>query len=140
MNIFKALTLARRSGNLGEDTAVGLLRKSGYKIIERNYKTPDNEIDIIAEDDRHTVFVEVKTRDYDTAHGMDFESRPAASVTPKKQDELIRAAKFYLAYHKQERKGKRVRFDIIEVYLRCGKVIRAEHIENAFRQERRFYK
>ena len=49
-------------GNKGEDIAADHLKKSGFKILFRNWKWGKHEIDIIAEKDDMVVFVEVKTR------------------------------------------------------------------------------
>ena len=112
MKILKINTERRRLGDLGEREAARLLKKKGYKILEKNYVMLDHEIDIIAECESAVVFVEVKTRDTDaTSHK---EPRPASAVTPEKQRGIIGAAKIYLAYHPPK---KHVRFDIIEVYV-----------------------
>jgi len=50
----------------GEDLAVKFLRKIGYKIVAKNYKTQISEIDIIARDGDTTVFIEVKMRTNDS--------------------------------------------------------------------------
>ena len=49
-------------GNYGEKIARKFLKKLGYKIIDKNYRTRAGEIDIIAKDQKSFVFVEVKTR------------------------------------------------------------------------------
>lgn len=50
-------------GRIGEDKVAQFLRRQGYIIIKRNWRDKRyGEIDIIAEDDNHIVFVEVKTR------------------------------------------------------------------------------
>ena len=49
-------------GRAGEIKAAEYLKKNGYKIAEKNYRTHIGEIDIIAEKDGVTVFIEVKTR------------------------------------------------------------------------------
>ena len=135
MNILKVFTKQRQLADIGESAAAGFLKKHGYKIIEKNYTADDGEIDIIARNREYTVFAEVKTRTYPPG-GTSWESRPAASVNYEKQSKIIRVAKCYLAYNKN--KG-RVRFDIIEVYAdNDGKINKINHIENAFRQERRF--
>ncbi len=52
----------RRTGLEGEDLAAVRLKKDGYRIIERNYRSRLGEIDIVAEEDGCLVFVEVKRR------------------------------------------------------------------------------
>ncbi|MBO7499129.1 MAG: YraN family protein, partial [Bacteroidaceae bacterium] len=50
------------TGRRGEDLATAFLLSKGYGILERNWKSGRKEIDIIAQDGRDLVFVEVKTR------------------------------------------------------------------------------
>ncbi|PLV59008.1 YraN family protein [Thermotoga sp. KOL6] len=44
-----------------EDTACDFLKKKGYKILARNFRTRYGEIDIVARDGKEIVFVEVKS-------------------------------------------------------------------------------
>ena len=128
MNILKVLTEKRKTGNIGEEAATKFLKKRKYKIIERNYEAGDAEIDIIAEDKLHTVFVEVKTRTLGKENPN--EPRPASSVTPDKQKKIISAAKYFLVTRAS---GKRVRFDVIEVFVdQEKKVQKISHLESAF--------
>jgi putative endonuclease len=128
MNILKVLTEKRKTGNVGEDAAARYLRKHGYKILERNYAELDAEIDIIAKNREYYVFVEVKTRTL--GHQSPKEPRPASSVTPDKQKKIITVAKWYLG---TVPKGRKIRFDIVEVYLdEKREVQRIMHLENAF--------
>ena len=128
MNILKVLTERRKTGNVGERAAAKFLKRQGYIILKRNYVTLGHEIDIIARDRLHTVFVEVKTRTLGAENAN--EPRPASSVTPKKQKGIILAACEYLAMNPSE--GRR-RFDIIEVYLdKNKKVQKILHLEGAF--------
>ena len=109
----------RASGIEGENIAVEYLKKAGYKILERNFSSNTGEIDIIAQDKKYIVFVEVKSRE-NTKYGM-----PVESITMQKVRRIIRTAQCYLVY-----KGKQnclCRFDVIEV-LR-GEV---NHIKNAY--------
>jgi putative endonuclease len=50
-------------GRTGEDAACAYLSTLGLRIIRRNFRSPDGEIDIVAQDGETIVFVEVKTRD-----------------------------------------------------------------------------
>ncbi|MFQ6773071.1 MAG: YraN family protein [Clostridia bacterium] len=106
-------------GQVGEQYACDYLIKKGYKILTRNYKCPIGEIDIIAQDKKTIVFVEVKYRK--TAYfGL-----PQEAVTPYKQNKIRAIAQTYL---KMERKLNNLcRFDVIGV---LGDEI--THIENAF--------
>ena len=131
MNILKVLTERRVTGNFGEGEAAKLLKKKGYKILAKNHVEGDGEIDIIAADSEFTVFVEVKTRKYGVDNPV--EPRAASSVTPEKQRRIIKAAKTYLAYNPT---GKKVRFDVIEVYYDTDgakrRVREINHLESAF--------
>ena len=111
MRILEILTPKRLIGNLGERAAAKYLRKSKYKIIKKNYTAVGAEIDIIAEKDDVTAFIEVKTRN--VKHLGYKEARPASSVTPEKQRKIIKAASYYQTHN---RPVGRLRFDVIEVY------------------------
>ncbi len=128
MNILKVLTSRRATGNVGEDAAAKYLGKHGYKILERNYAEVGGEIDIIARNREYYVFVEVKTRTL--GHESPKEPRPASAVTPEKQKKIITTAKWFLG---TVPKGRKIRFDVIEVYLNEEKEVqRIMHLENAF--------
>lgn len=106
-------------GDSGEEVACKYLKKKHYKILERNYKNPVGEIDIIAKHKGVIIFVEVKTRT------SDFFGLPREAVDEYKQEKIRRVA---LGYLKRSRAmDSLIRFDVIEVI--DGKV---EHIGNAF--------
>ena len=81
-----------RRGRLGEDAAYRHLRKLGYTVVARNYRTRDGraEIDLIGWDREQLVFVEVKTR------GSAEFGEPEAAVDSRKRLNIIRAASDYL--------------------------------------------
>lgn len=112
MKILEVKTEDRALGNYGEGEAVKLLRRLGYKILERNFVISGHEIDIIAENKEILAFVEVKTRSVTSKRT--WEPRPASAVTPDKQRGIIAAASAYAAHRAS---GKRIRLDIIEVYV-----------------------
>ena len=114
-------------GQLGEKIAADFLVKNGYKIVDRNRHISKNEIDIIAEDSSFLVFVEVKTRS-EEAHSPK-EERPASAVTPEKQRKILHSASIYKAFHPQ---NKKMRFDIVEVLMRGGRVKKINHLIAAF--------
>jgi len=109
-------------GSKGEDIAAGFLKDKGYRIIERNYKTPIGEVDIIARDRDTIVFVEVKTRS-SNIFGYPFEA-----VDARKQHKLKNLA---LLYMKQKKKDFAVRFDVLSIHISNGEK-EIEHIMDAF--------
>jgi len=110
-------------GRQGEDFAARLLKESGYKIKERNYRCPAGEIDIIATEGDTLAFVEVKTRS-----GKGFGS-PEEAVTIRKQKQIIKAAMYYLLSAKTEERPSR--FDVVSVRPE-GKSFTGNIIKNAF--------
>ncbi|MCX7793798.1 MAG: YraN family protein [Thermodesulfovibrionales bacterium] len=111
----------RDRGIKGENLAINYLKKKGYKILERNYRTRAGEIDIIASKDGMVVFVEVKTR------STDLFGAPEESVTKEKQERLKKAALYYL---KDLKNMPPLRFDVISIELKPEPTI--VHIEYAF--------
>jgi putative endonuclease len=78
-------------GKFAENRAEKLLLARGLRILQRNYRCRQGEIDLIAQDGDTLVFVEVRSRsrqDYGSA---------AESITPAKQRRIIAAARHYLA-------------------------------------------
>ena len=134
MKILEILTAKRKIGNLGEAAAVKHLKRQKYKILERNYVFANHEIDVIAKKDNTIAYVEVKARTIRS--DSQYESRPAAAVTPKKQRAIISAASYY---HKIYGEGLRARFDVIEVYLldtpHGKRIERVEHLEGTFNKD-----
>ena len=121
-------------GKYGEDIACDYLISQKYKIIERNYRASHNEIDIIVENKKYIVFVEVKTRTVDLNKSLDY-GTPAMAVNASKQKRTIMAANAYLNEHSSR---KAPRLDVIEVYLakndgdKVPTVININHMEDAF--------
>lgn len=115
-------------GKIGEDYTVKFLKRNKYKILERNMRNKYSEIDIIAENTEYIIFVEVKTR---TGEGS---PRPADAVNIKKQQIILKAAKYYLTYSNQS--NRQPRFDVAEVFLTedKNKPYKINYIENAFSQ------
>lgn len=105
-------------GKKGERKAQRFLKRHGWKILEKNWKNPFGEVDIIAEKDGVLAFIEVKTRLTDEF------GAPSEAVGKTRKLKYIQGANYYF-YNREI--DCTVRFDIIEVYK--GKV---NHIENAF--------
>lgn len=100
------------AGKLGEDVAVQFLKKSGFKIIERNFRIRGGEIDIVAIEKDALVFVEVKTRKSDEF------GTPLEAITPWKIKALIKAAEFYK--HTHSGLPDLMRIDAVAVTLGSG--------------------
>lgn len=94
-------------GRRGEQLAASYLERCGYRLIERNYRIAQGEIDLIAEDGEVLCFVEVRSR-RDAEHG-----HPLETVGTRKQARLIRAARHYLA--SRALGDRTVRFDVVSI-------------------------
>ena len=105
-------------GRLGEVRAEQFLIGKGYVILARNVVSRGAEIDLIAEDGRCIVFVEVKARTGSFSSGRE-------AVTPAKQKRICKGAMYYLM--RNGLMNRQARFDVIEIQ---GE--RVTHIENAF--------
>ena len=118
-------------GALGESIAADRLKKSGYRILERNRHESHNEIDIIAANREFILFVEVKTRTMVPGNAPMFSA--ASAVTRAKQVRLLQAASQYLRKHPRYY-ARQPRLDVIEVYLdvTTHAILEINHIENAF--------
>jgi putative endonuclease len=94
-------------GRYGEDVAASYLRSVGLEILERNWRCPAGEIDIVAQDGETLVVCEVKTRSGD-AFG-----NPVEGVTPAKAARLRRLAALWLAA--REVRFPEIRVDVVGV-------------------------
>ena len=113
----------REFGLQSEDCAVLFLKKKGYVILERNYRTRFAEIDIIAQQGGFLVFIEVKARK-NNKKGF-----PKEAVGFSKQKKISLAAEYYLREKKLS--NVRVRFDVVAI-LENSNGIEIELIDNAF--------
>ena len=109
------------AGREGEEIACRFLMQKGYQLLTRNFRAERAEIDLVMRDGKTIVFVEVKARSTDR-YGLGREA-----VTPRKQQNILRAAQCYLAAHSAF--DSAVRFDVAEVDITNGAVA---YIENAF--------
>jgi putative endonuclease len=113
----------RLLGQAGEALAADTLKKHGYKILTRNYRTPYGEIDLIARHGDTLVFIEVKLRRSEVF------GSPQAAVTIAKQRHLKLAAYYYL--NQQRTEDVKVRFDVVAITL-AGQLPRIEIFAGAF--------
>ena len=113
-------------GRSGENAACDELRRRGYEILARGYRTRMGEIDIVARDGPTLVFVEVKART--TARC----GHPAEAITLHKQAKVAAMASDYLA-RLRARGDVPCRFDVVAVHLgEGGEVLSVEITQNAF--------
>ncbi|SMC16395.1 putative endonuclease [Andreprevotia lacus DSM 23236] len=77
-------------GQGGEDRAAEFLRAQGLKVLLRNWRCKAGELDLICQDGKTLVFVEVRQRSSGTFGGA------AASITAAKRAKLWAAAQIYL--------------------------------------------
>lgn len=99
-------------GQEAESWAVDFLIQQGFKIIERNYHSAFGEIDIIAQEGKTLVFVEVRMRnETDRIH-------PLETISRGKQNRLMKTAQMYLASMKVQ--CLQCRFDVVAIIEENG--------------------
>ncbi|MGE0581811.1 MAG: YraN family protein [Steroidobacteraceae bacterium] len=111
-------------GRGAEDRAAAYLAAQGLTILARNFRRRAGEIDLVARDGATLVIIEVRSRARRSFGGA------AASVGPRKQQRLIRAAQLLLAAYPQWRRLP-ARFDVVALEG-DGENARLEWIRNAF--------
>lgn len=114
-------------GKIGENIALNYLHNKNYKIIDRNIRFRNGELDIVSiqnlGDEKILVFVEVKTRISDSLENS-FES-----IGKKKIDFLKRSA--YLYIQDKPSLPKSLRIDAISIVLDSDlKYPKVDHVEN----------
>ena len=117
---------SKLTGAWGEALAAEYLRKHRFTVVAAGYHCRFGEIDLIVQDKKHLVFVEVKLRkSADFAAAMEYVDR-------RKQEKLRTAAQLYLGQHPTQLQP---RFDVVEIYAPQGRdtvspLVR--RLENAF--------
>jgi putative endonuclease len=119
----KALRAQLPLGPRGERAAEKYLRRSGFRIVARNFRAAGAEIDIVAMDGDTLVFVEVKTRRSRDA------GAPEEAVDERKQKQIRRAAEIFATRYRADE--VEMRFDIIAIDA-SGKRLEIELLRNAF--------
>ena len=100
--------MSRRAlGARGEAIAARWYETRGYRVLDRNWRTRQGELDLVLGRDRVVVFCEVKTRTSD-AFGEGVEA-----VTPTKQARLRRLAGEWLSTH--DARARDLRFDVVSI-------------------------
>ncbi|WP_349897324.1 YraN family protein [Parafrigoribacterium soli] len=111
-------------GSRGEELAAAFLGGEGYIILDRNWRCPQGEIDIVAFDGAETVFIEVKTRS-SVAFG-----HPLEAITVQKLARLRRLAAAWCEAHPGNH--DRIRIDAIAVVVPRGAAPQLEHLKRVF--------
>lgn len=114
----------RDIGKEGENIAANYLVQKGFEIIARNYHFSHGEIDIVANDKKQLVFIEVKTR-LNLEYG-----EPEYAINPKKIKQIKKMAELYL--FDKEIEEVDCRFDVVAILLGDSSDPIITHYENAF--------
>jgi putative endonuclease len=122
----KTTTAKQELGARGEKAAAKFLRRHGYKVLLRGFRSRNGEIDIVCRHKDWLVFVEVKTRKSEQ-FGV-----PSEAVDERKQRHITKVALDYLRL--LDNPPVKFRFDIVEVLLRgdAKKPDDVRLIQNAF--------
>jgi putative endonuclease len=115
-----------RPGQSGEALACRFLERSGYRVVDRNFRCRSGEVDVIARRGAQTVFVEVKER-RGASHGAGVDA-----VTFGKRRRIVRAARLYAASRGLD--DAPIRFDVIAIDWTRGRP-RVRHYLGAFRAD-----
>lgn len=111
-------------GRRGEEIAARYLVAAGMTVVDRNWRCPQGEIDLIARDGDELVFVEVKTRS-----GVAF-GHPLESITVAKLARLRRLAAAWCEAHPGDH--NRVRIDALAVIAPVVGEVEVEHLARVF--------
>ncbi len=106
--LFPMKITSKELGKQAEDFAARLLMKKGLTLLEQNVNFRVGEIDLIMQDQKTLVFVEVRRRKHQQFGGA------IGSITVSKQKKLTRAALLYLQKNKLMDKVP-CRFDLVAV-------------------------
>jgi putative endonuclease len=118
------MSAARQAfGELGERIAERWLRRQGWRVVQRRFRSGHRDIDLVVERDGTIAFVEVKAR-----RGSQF-GDPVEAVNWNKQKQLVRSAFAWIDRH--GRPSESYRFDVVGVLVE-GDRVRVRHIANAF--------
>ncbi|WP_020409298.1 YraN family protein [Hahella ganghwensis] len=123
MNLFQSVRNTTSLGQSVEKQAARYLRQKGLAIVRQNYRCKGGEIDIIAREKETLVFVEVRHRKSNRF------GTPAETVTHRKQQRIILAARNYLLTLKNQ---PACRFDVIESWPEQSTNVNFNWIKDAF--------
>lgn len=96
-------------GRAGEARAARHLEEHGYTLVDRNWRCPGGEIDLVALTHDEVVVVEVKTR-----RGEGF-GHPLEAIDARKRARLWRLGTAWIAAHRDVVQGRRLRFAAVAI-------------------------
>lgn len=111
-------------GRAGEERAAEHLRRSGYEVLDRNWRCAQGEIDVVAARGGDLVVVEVKTR-----RSVGF-GHPFEAVDARKRDRLWRLAAAWAKAHPAQVRNRRLRIDVIGITGDDPATAHLEHLED----------
>ena len=117
-------TTTDRLGAHGERIAAAYLTDAGLRVLDRNWRCREGELDLVARDRDALVFCEVKTR-RGTGYG-----HPVEAVTARKQARLRLLAQRWLAAHDEH--APELRFDVVGVLVHGEGPAVVTHLRGAF--------
>ena len=118
------MSAARQAfGELGERIAERWLKRQGWRVVQRRFRSGHRDIDLVVEREGTVAFVEVKAR-----RGRYF-GDPIEAVNWSKQNELVRSASVWIDRH--GRPTESYRFDVVGILVE-GDRVRVRHVPNAF--------
>ena len=107
-------------GRYGEDVATRYVQDAGWRVLDRNWRGADGELDLVALDGTALVTVEVKTR-----RGLGY-GHPAEAVTARKIARLRRLTAQWVAAH--DVRPRSIRIDVIAVLVPRSGAAQVEHL------------
>ena len=118
-------------GIIGETEAAKMVEQKGFRILERNWRMGHLEVDLIAENKKEIIFVEVKARTCILNGKM-----PEENVDEIKMRRITAAANAYIKYHKLE---KQPRFDVVGILVNrnTNEITYRRYVEDAFQPKTR---
>ena len=116
------MSLAFDFGKLAERYALNYLLQKGYFLLAKNYRYNDAEVDLLMQENKQLVCVEVKARN--TA----FFGEPESFINTKKIKNLVQATGFFI---KENQLDLEVSFDIIAL-IKFNNIWHIKHLKNAF--------
>lgn len=105
---------SHRFGRRAEERVAAHLAARGWRILDRNWRFHQKELDIVAERDRVVAFVEVKAR----ARAVAGWGHPLEAITAAKRRDLAVAARGWIATRGSP--GQSYRFDAAVVTGEAG--------------------